>query len=64
MGISDSISGMGNKAKDAVTGHADEAEKLTDAAGDKIDDATEGKYKDQVDKGQNTAKDAMGKMKK
>jgi hypothetical protein len=64
MGISDSIGGMADKAKDALSGHTDEAEKMVDAGGDKVDDATKGKFKDNVDKGQNAAKDAIGKLKK
>jgi MT0933-like antitoxin protein len=64
MGISDSISGMVGKAKDAVTGHEDDMNKAVDAAGDKVDEATKDKYKDNVDKGQNVAKDAINKLKK
>ena len=64
MGISDSIGGMVNKAKDAISGHTDEVGKAVDAAGDKVDDVTKGKYKDQVDKGQDAAKDAINKLKK
>jgi uncharacterized protein YjbJ (UPF0337 family) len=62
MGISDSISGAMGKAKDAVSGHTDEMEKAVDAAGDKVDDVTKGKYKDNVDKGQDMAKDQIKKM--
>ena len=64
MGISDSINGMVGKAKDAVSGHEDDMDKAVDAAGDKVDDATKGKYQDNVDKGQNVAKDAINKLKK
>jgi hypothetical protein len=64
MGISDSIGGMVNKAKDAVTGHSDDLTKAVDAAGDKVDDATKGKFKDKVDKGQDMAKDAVNKLQK
>lgn len=64
MGISDSISGAMDKAKDAVTGHSDDMNKAVDAAGDKVDDATKGKYADKVDKGQDMAKDAIKKMNK
>jgi uncharacterized protein YjbJ (UPF0337 family) len=64
MGISDSIGGMVGKAKDAVSGHTDEAEKAVDAAGDKADDMTKGKYKDKVDQGQDAAKGAINKLKK
>ncbi len=64
MGISDSINGMVGKAKDAVSGHTDDMEQAVDAAGDKVDDKTNGKFKDRVDTGQNTAKDAINKLKK
>jgi uncharacterized protein YjbJ (UPF0337 family) len=64
MGISDSGSGMVGKAKDAVSGHPDEMDKAVDSAGDKLDDATKGKFKDKTDKGQDAAKDAIRKMKK
>jgi hypothetical protein len=62
MGISDSISGAVGKAKDAMSGHADETEKGVDAAGDKVDDVSKGKYADKVDKGQDMAKDQIKKM--
>jgi hypothetical protein len=62
MGISDSISGAVGKAKDAMSGHGDEMEKGVDAAGDKVDDVTKGKYADKVDKGQDMAKDQIKKM--
>jgi MT0933-like antitoxin protein len=64
MGISDSISGGVGKAKDAMSGHADEIEKGVDAAGDKVDDMTKGKNADKVDKAQNMAKDQIKKMNK
>ncbi len=64
MGISDSMGDMVNKAKDAVSGHSDEADKVVDTAGDKADDMTKGKMKGAVDKGQDAAKDAIGRMKK
>jgi uncharacterized protein YjbJ (UPF0337 family) len=64
MGISDSISGMVGKAKDAVGGHTDDVNKAVDAAGDKVDDATKGKYKDKVDQGQDIVKDQINKLNK
>jgi uncharacterized protein YjbJ (UPF0337 family) len=64
MGISDSISGMVDKAKDAVTGHTDEVGKVIDGAGDKVDEMTKGKFKDKVDQGQDAAKGAINKLKK
>lgn len=64
MGISDSMRGMVGKAKDAVGSHPDQAEKATDVAGDKVDDMTQGKHEEKVDKAQQSAKDAINKMKK
>ncbi|MDI1461754.1 antitoxin [Catellatospora sp. KI3] len=61
--------GIMDKAKDAlgitddkVDQLGDKAKGAVDSAGDKVDDATGGKFKDQVDKGQDTAKDAIDKM--
>jgi hypothetical protein len=62
MGISDKIAGATSKVTDAVKGRSDEMNKAVDAAGDKVDDATGGKFKDKVDKGQNAAKDAINKL--
>jgi hypothetical protein len=42
--------------------HADKAEGGIDKAGDFIDDKTGDKYADHVDKGQDAAKDALGKL--
>ena len=64
MGISDSISGAMDKAKDAVKGHGDDIDKGVDAAGDKVDDATKGKYANKTDKGQQMAKDQIKKTNK
>lgn len=62
MGISDKVTGITNKAKDAVMGHSDDLNEAVDKAGDKVDDATGGKFKDKVDKGQEAAKDGIGKL--
>jgi hypothetical protein len=62
MGISDSISGAVGKAKDAMSGHGDDVDKGVDAAGDKADDMTKGKFADKTDKGQDMAKDQIKKM--
>jgi uncharacterized protein YjbJ (UPF0337 family) len=61
MGINDSINNMAGKAKDAAGSRGDDA---VDAAGDKVDERTNSKYADKVDKGQDAAKDAIRKMKK
>jgi 4-alpha-glucanotransferase len=50
---------LGDKAKDALEGHEDQAEKVVDAAGDKADDMTGGKYDEQIDKAEDAAKDRL-----
>jgi hypothetical protein len=42
--------------------HADKAEGGVDRGGDFVDDKTGDKYADHVDKGQDAAKDALGKL--
>jgi MT0933-like antitoxin protein len=55
----DSMDDLGDKAKDALEGHEDQAENVVEKAGDKADDMTGGKFEGQVDKGQDAAKDAI-----
>jgi hypothetical protein len=55
MGFMDKVKGMFGQ-------HADKAEGGIDKAGDVIDDKTGDKYADHVDKGQDAAKDALGKL--
>jgi hypothetical protein len=54
MGIGD----MADKAKDAMGAHKDKLDEGIEAAGDKADEKTGGKYAQQVDKGQDMARDA------
>jgi antitoxin protein of toxin-antitoxin system len=64
MGISDSIGGMADKAKDMASEHPDEVEGAVNKVADKADDATGNKFSDQIDKGKDMAGDAIKKMKK
>ncbi|MGH9235727.1 MAG: antitoxin [Acidimicrobiales bacterium] len=54
--------GFMDKVKSMFGQHADKAEGGIDKAGDFIDDKTGDKYADHVDKGQDAAKDALGKL--
>jgi hypothetical protein len=55
MGFMDKVKGMFGQ-------HADKVEGGIDKVGDTIDDKTGDKYADKVDKGQDAAKDALGKL--
>lgn len=48
-----------DKAKDLLGKNADKVEQAIDKAGDFVDEKTEGKYKDVVDKVQDAAKGAV-----
>ena len=52
--------GIFDKAKDALSGQQDKVDEGVDKAGDMVDDKTEGKYAEQVDQGQEMAKDKLG----
>lgn len=51
-----------DKLKGLVSQNADKAEGIIDKAGDMIDEKTDGKYADKVDKVQDMAKDAIDKI--
>jgi uncharacterized protein YjbJ (UPF0337 family) len=53
--------GFLDKAKDALSQNADKVEAAIDKAGDLIDEKTQGKYADKVDKLQDAAKNAIDK---
>ena len=53
MGIGDFL----DKAKDLAAENKDQVDDVIDRAGDMIDEKTDGKYSDQVDQGQEAAKD-------
>ena len=54
--------GIFDKAKDALSGHSEQVAAAVDKAGDFVDDKTEGKYAEQVDKGQDMARDKLADM--
>ena len=54
--------GIFDKAKDAMSGQQDKVDAGVEKAGDMVDERTEGKYAEQVDQGQEMAKDRMGDL--
>jgi vacuolar-type H+-ATPase subunit H len=62
MGIADSIRDMAEKAKDKVDPAKAKTKEGIEKAGDKVDEATSGKYKEHVDRGQNAAKSGVDKV--
>jgi hypothetical protein len=54
--------GIFDKAKDALSGHSEQVAAAIDKAGDFVDEKTEGKYAEQVDKGQDMARDKLADM--
>ena len=54
--------GIFDKAKDALSGHSEQVAAAIDKAGDLVDEKTEGKYAEQVDKGQDMARDKLADM--
>lgn len=52
--------GLFDKAKDLGKQNSDKVEQGVDKGGDFVDDKTGGKYSDQVDKGQDAAKNFVG----
>ena len=55
--------GIFDKAKDALSGHSEQVAAAIDKAGDLVDENTEGKYAEQIDKGQDMARDKLTDMK-
>ena len=51
--------GIFDKAKDALSGQQDKVDAGVEQAGDMVDEKTEGKYTEQVDQGQEMAKDKL-----
>jgi hypothetical protein len=51
--------GIFDKAKEALSGHSEQVEGLIEKAGDFVDVKTEGKYTEQVDQGQEMAKEKL-----
>ncbi|MBL1075778.1 antitoxin [Nocardia sp. 2] len=55
----DNLKDAAGKAADLAVQHADKLDPLVDKAGDLVDQRTEGKYAEQVDKAQDAAKKAL-----
>ncbi|ABK72904.1 antitoxin [Mycolicibacterium smegmatis] len=53
--------GFLDKAKDLLSQNADKVDTVIDKAGDMIDEKTQGKYAQHVDKAQDAAKNAIHK---
>ena len=53
--------GLVDKVKDLLSKNADKVETAIDKAGDVVDEKTQGKYADKVDKVQDAAKKAVDK---
>lgn len=49
-----------DRAKDLAAEHSDKLEQGVDVAGDFVDEKTDGKYSDQIDTGQEKAKEFLG----
>jgi MT0933-like antitoxin protein len=54
--------GIFDKAKDALSGHQDKVDAGVEKAGDMVDERTKGKYVEQVDQGQDMARDKLSDM--
>jgi hypothetical protein len=54
--------GIFDKAKDAMSGQSEQVEGGVEKAGGVVDEKTEGKYAEQVDQGQEMAKDKLSDM--
>jgi hypothetical protein len=54
--------GIFDRAKDAMSGQSERVEAGVEKAGDMADEKTEGKYAEQVDQGQEMAKDKLSDM--
>ena len=51
--------GIFDKAKDALSGQEDKVDAGVEKAGDMVDEKTDSKYAEQVDQGQEMAKDKL-----
>ena len=54
--------GIFDRAKDALSGQQGKVDEGVEKAGDILDDKTEGKYAEQVDQGQEIAKDKLSDL--
>jgi hypothetical protein len=54
--------GIFDRAKDALSGQQDKVDAGVEKAGDMVDERTDSKYAEQVDQGQDMARDKLGDM--
>ena len=54
--------GIFDRAKDALSGQGEQVDAGVEKVGDFVDEKTEGKYAEQVDKGQEMARDKLAEM--
>ena len=54
--------GIFDKAKDALSGQEDKVDAGVEKAGDMVDEKTDSKYAEQVDQGQEMAKDKLSEF--
>ncbi|HJV12537.1 MAG TPA: antitoxin [Propionibacteriaceae bacterium] len=54
--------GIFDRAKDAMGGQQDKVDAGVEKAGDMVDERTDSKHADQVDQGQDMARDKLGDM--
>jgi hypothetical protein len=62
MGIGDKFDALKDKAKDVLGDHGDKVDQGVDKAGDFVDEKTGGKYSEQVDQGQQKAKEGLDRF--
>jgi hypothetical protein len=62
MGLFDRFKRAKNQAGDLVEEHGDKVDSGIDKAADFVDDKTGGRYSENIDKGADTAKDAIDKL--
>ena len=54
--------GIFDRAKDALSGQREHLDAAVEKVGDLVDEKTEGKYAEQVDKGQEMARDKLADL--
>ena len=54
--------GIFDRAKDALSGQREQIDAAVEKVGDFVDEKTEGKYAEQVDKGQEIARDKLADL--
>ncbi|MEV6072732.1 antitoxin [Nocardia sp. NPDC052001] len=59
MGLFDNLKDAAGKAAELASEHADKLDPLVDKVGDVVDERTEGKYAQHIDKVQDAAKKAL-----